>query len=687
MPEGAEERTKEPASGPAAVSKVFLSYASQDAAIANALCDALEAAGIPCWIAPRDVRPGDFYADAIVQAITQCPAFVLILSQAAIDSPHVLREVERASSKRRPIITFRIDSAPLPPGLEYFLSASQWLDASGGHPDRQFPKLIDAVRSRCASPRRTESSPSHSSGTPGKQNRKASVIVLTAVIAALLAYFVAEQFWVSRQGASQDRTRMRTTPLPAPISASLPSTFAPPPHSVAVLPFVNMSGDPKQDYLSDGFSEELLNSLARLNNLQVMARTSSFAFKGQSVDISTIAHQLNVGSVLEGSVRRAGNTMRVTAQLINAVTGFQVWSQTYDRQFGDILKIQTEVAAAVAQQLQVRLGGESAKLDVGATNNPEAYDAYLRAVRQLRDGDQSPAETRAVLASTDRVVALDPQYAAIHAFRSYLFMSLSRSEPRLDKRTDLSAQAVASANRAIALAPEFAQAHAALGFARLVGFWDFPGASLEIERALALAPGDSTLNADYGLFAAQLRHFDAAVEATRRAVSLDPQDWLPYRQQALVLYYARRFVDAEVAIKHALLLKPGSHGVNGLQITILIGAGDVEQSLRLCESSTTPLDDDDRHYYLALLYHALGRQAEAQRELEHFKELDGDNWPTAYAQLFAQWGNVPASLQWLAKAEQRHDNDLMFLKADPLLDPLRDKPQFKLIEARLNFPP
>src|SRR3984957_18635432 len=144
MPEGAEERTKEPASGPATVSKVFLSYASQDAAIANALCDALEAAGIPCWIAPRDVRPGDFYADAIVQAITQCPAFVLILSQAAIDSPHVLREVERASSKRRPIVTFRIDTAPLPPGLEYFLSASQWLDASGGPPDRQFSKLIEA---------------------------------------------------------------------------------------------------------------------------------------------------------------------------------------------------------------------------------------------------------------------------------------------------------------------------------------------------------------------------------------------------------------------------------------------------------------------------------------------------------------------------------------------------------------
>src|ERR1700722_7942601 len=147
MSQEAKEGTQsQPAPGPSTVpeGKVFLSYASQDAALANALSEALEVAGIPCWIAPRDVRTGDFYADAIVQAITQCPAFVLILSQAAIDSPHVLREVERASSKRRPIITFRIDSAPLPPGLEYFLSASQWLDASGGHAERQFPTLIEA---------------------------------------------------------------------------------------------------------------------------------------------------------------------------------------------------------------------------------------------------------------------------------------------------------------------------------------------------------------------------------------------------------------------------------------------------------------------------------------------------------------------------------------------------------------
>lgn len=197
MPEGAEanERGDQAAQAPhadpssIAEGKAFISYASQNAAIANALCDALESARISCWLAPRDVRPGDFYADAIVQALATCRVLVLVLSQAAIDSPHVMRELERASSKRLPIIAFRTDAAPLTPGLEYFLSASQWLDASGGPADRQFPKLIEAMRGRATSAPHAESGPS----TVGTQPSVA------------------------------------------------PAVFTPPPYSIAVLPFVNMA--------------------------------------------------------------------------------------------------------------------------------------------------------------------------------------------------------------------------------------------------------------------------------------------------------------------------------------------------------------------------------------------------------------------------------------------------------------
>ena len=170
---------------------------------------------------------------------------------------------------------------------------------------------------------------------------------VAVVVCTALAYLVADRFWVSRHpGTPAGDTAARATTEPAA------AAFNPPPHSVAVLPFVNMSGDKEQEYFSDGLTEELLNSLSRINALQVAARTSAFSFKGKDTDITTIAHKLNVGAVLEGSVRRSGHTIRITAQLINAVTGFHLWSETYDRDLGDVLKLQTEIATAVAGALE-----------------------------------------------------------------------------------------------------------------------------------------------------------------------------------------------------------------------------------------------------------------------------------------------------------------------------------------------
>src|SRR6516164_6534277 len=204
---------------------------------------------------------------------------------------------------------------------------------------------------------------------------------IIAVLAVALAYFVIDKFWISRHVAAPQavtsatpETAVRTTAAPAPAA-----NFAPPPHSIAVLPFVNLSGDSNQQYFSDGLTEELLNSLSRIKELQVAARTSSFSFQGDHPDIATVSHKLNVGAVLEGSVRRAGNTVRITAQLINAVTGFHLWSQTYDRDLRDVLKLQTEIATAVADALKVTLLSDIAqKIELGGTQNPAAYDAYLR---------------------------------------------------------------------------------------------------------------------------------------------------------------------------------------------------------------------------------------------------------------------------------------------------------------------
>jgi TolB-like protein len=209
-----------------------------------------------------------------------------------------------------------------------------------------------------------------------------------------------------------------------------------------------MSGDPSQEYFSDGLTEELLDDLSRIEGLSVAARTSAFSFKGLPVDIATIARKLNVAAILEGSVRTSGNTVRVTAQLVNAESGFHSWSHTYDRELKDVFAVQTDIATAVAQQLQVKLlGDEEQKVATWGTHIPDAHDAYLRGI-DLAKKSESEDTDRLAVASFDRAIALDPSYAAAYAGRSRV-----QIDPKL-ARSD--------AQQAVALAPDLGEAHLAL---------------------------------------------------------------------------------------------------------------------------------------------------------------------------------------------------------------------------------
>jgi TolB-like protein/Flp pilus assembly protein TadD len=448
-----------------------------------------------------------------------------------------------------------------------------------------------------------------------------------------------------------------------------------------------MSGDPKEDYFSDGVSEELLNALSRLNDLQVVARTSSFSFRGKDVDVPTIAHKLNVGAILEGSVRRAGNTVRITAQLINTVTGFHLWSETYDRPLNDIFKVQTEVATAVAQQLEINLAGnESAKFEVGGTTNPAAYDAYLRALREFQDNDDLRGRNRATLEALDQAIALDPNYAAAYVMRSIEHLD-SWLVANPDMAKDLGEQALEEAERAVALEPEFGPAHGALGRIRRNISLDFMGAGAEYDRALALAPGSWEVQMGAAVQAALVGHFAPALVGAQRAVRLDPREGRSYYLQAEILYWARQYGEAIASLQHGQVLKSGSPDLNDLLSTVLFISGDTEPARQLCEAAATPMHEDARHGCQALVYHALGRQADAAHELEALEKLVGDAGAFHYAEIYAQWGNAPAALRWLAKVEQFRVSGMQFLKVDPLLDPIRDEPQFKALVARMKFPP
>jgi TolB-like protein/Flp pilus assembly protein TadD len=571
------------------------------------------------------------------------------------------------------------------------LSESQWIDVGTGGMDAAIAKLVEAVR-RHLDPSVAIESHAHLDRSPVAPQRKVQrarwMVAGGAILLVALAYFAVDKVGLSRHGAEQKPlTAMGPAATGTPAAQTGSAVFAPPPHSIAVLPFVNMSGDASQEYFSDGISEELLNSLSRLNELQVVARTSSFSFKGQNVDASTIAHKLNVGTILEGSVRRAGKTVRITVQVIDAVTGFQVWSQTYDQNLSDILKVQTEVATAVAQQLQVRLVGDAAaKLEIGGTTNPEAYDAYLKG-EQLYSRARGGEVWRSALAFFDQAIALDPNYASAHAGRARALGHAAIFVAPPGDRASMRDQALAAAERAVAIAPSSGEAHSVLGTIRAFGLLDFRGAAPELDRAIALAPGNAQVQRRFGSFYSLLGHHEQAMTAARRAIILDPQNVLVHVDFSRDLRHAHRFDESLRALDTAAALSPDSHYIEAELVDTLLEYGATERAQSICASSVAPIDDGDRYSCLAKAYHVLGRQMEAKRELEKLKALEGDRMAYEYARIYSAWGDKEAALAWLTKAEQLRDPAFQSLRVDSSFDPIRSEPQFKAIEARLNFPP
>ena len=662
----------EPIATADALRPVFISYASQDVVVANKVCAALEAAGLPCWIAPRDVRAGEPYAAAIVEAINACRLLVLVLTKSAVDSRHVLREVERASSKNRSVLPIRLEAAELPPELEYFLSADHWLEASDGGIESVLPALIKSVRGhggRIVPAPPGAGSPAAGAAVGQKLNR--SLMLLGVVIAALaaLAYFAFDKLWLSRR-------------LTAGTEAAAPSAFAPPAHSIAVLPFVNMSGDPKQDYFSDGLSEELLNALASIRDLQVAARTSSFSFKGTNADTAVIAHKLNVGAILEGSVRKDGAHVRITAQCINAVTGFQLWSKTYDRNLKDVLSLQTEIASAVSSALQATLLAQpAAATEPGGTDNPEAFDAYLRG-EKLSHSKFEPKNNADELAAFNDAIQRDPRFANAYIGKSRALHAVAALGSG-DEARRAAADARAAAETAIAIAPNLGMAHAQLATVLGNALLDYRAAAPEFERALALSPGDARVVSASASFLALTGRTQEAVAQARKAVVLDPLNFRSHFVLGDALYYARRYREAVEAWTHSLELNPGQGLIVGYRGYAYIGLGDYDTAIKSCDVAAL---DYSNYVCLAIAYDKLGRRADSDAIINRLNKSEGESASYQFAQIYAQRGDLSRALDWLDTAQRVGDTGLHYMKVDPLVDPLRSEPRFKAMLATVKFP-
>jgi TolB-like protein len=668
----------------------FISYASQDVAVADAIVETLERHGVTCWIAPRDVKPGAVYADAIVRAIGGAQALVLVLSQNSVASSHVGKEIERASSKRRPIIALRIDEAPLSPALEYFLSESQWVDARAKGIDAALIKLIAAIRDRPRDapafnspvPPGTSAVKAPAASPDLRRNRR----VLTAVFAAVvlvLGWLLADKFLILKHVTAPHPTASAAQETRPSSTPATPATFSPPPHSIAVLPFVNMSGDKEQEYFSEGLTEELLNSLARIDELQVAARTSSFSFQGEHPDIAAVAHKLNVAAVLEGSVRRSAHTLRITAQLVNGITGFHLWSQTYDRDLGDELALQTEIANAVASALKVTLLADAAaKIELGGTRIPAAFDAYLQGSKAFHNRHETK-DVESAITEYSVAIRLDPNYARAFVARSIAIGELESWWTTSDVTSESNWNRVrADASKAVALAPELGEGHMALaeGF---IAALDFTRAIEEYERAVTLASGNAQVLRYYGLFATLMGRTDTGIAAARRAVLLDPLNRDSYGALAQTLSAAHYSQEAIAAYREASLLDPGySYPYRWASHYAL---GNYEDARALCEARP---DDWGSQVCLAVTYEKLGRHAAAESELSKYKagNANHDDW-YQYAQIYAQWGDTAKALSCLEEALRLRHQALEYLKVDSLLDPLRKDSRFQLIDRALKFPP
>jgi TolB-like protein/Tfp pilus assembly protein PilF len=668
---------------------VFLSYASHDAQAAQKICEALRAAGIEVWFDQSELRGGDAWDQSIRKQIKTCALFLPVISHTTHDRVEGYFRLEwKLAADRSHLIA--ADQAFLLPVViddtrdddervpERFREV-QWTRLPGGVTPPAFVERVRRLLLPDASP--TIPGPATAqSGAVGSIRapvhalwsiKRGLLVAVAAGVLGAVAYLAIDKPWISKPAVSSPTVAA---------SASL-AIFNPPPHSIAVLPFVNMSGDKEQEYFSEGLTEELLNSLSHINELQVAARTSSFSFQGEHPDIATVAHKLNVAAVLEGSVRRSGHTIRITAQLINAVTGFHLWSKTYDRDLGDVLKLQTEIATSVAEALKVTLLGDlSAKIELGGTRNPAAFDAYLRASRayQSRRADE---EIATAIAAYTEAIRLDPNFALAFAGRSYALTNYTGLATGAAIRDGFE-KAAADARRAISLARELAEAHLALAFVSEVGTLDFARADEEYNRALALAPGNAMVLSNSGRFAALMGHFEAGIAAARRAVVLDPLGRISRSNLGRALYAARRYGEAVAAYAEVASLNPNfkqNYQERGLAFYAL---GDFENARASCATEQDPTGSP----CLAVAYLKLGRNADAEAELAKLKAAAGNDAAYSYAAIYAQWGDHPKALESLDTAVRLRDSSLTNLKTDPLLDPLRKEPRFQAIERELKFP-
>lgn len=463
----------------------------------------------------------------------------------------------------------------------------------------------------------------------------------------------------------------------APLQSEAATTA--PGKSIAVLPLINESGDPKDEYFSDGLSEELIAALAQISGLKVIGRSSSFRFKDRKEEPKIIGEKLGVSTLLDGTVRKQGDQVRIVAELVNAADGVQLWTHTFDHKLKDIFAVQQEIARAVAQSLKVKLlGTDSRSPQASTTEDAEAHNAYLQGHFYLVR--RNAEDFRKAVDYYDQAIQLDPNYALAYAERAEALVFVG---DLTGQRPTTYPKAHVDAEKAVAIASDLAEARAALGFVLCLAEWKFTEGLAELKRAKELSPANPTANDLLARIIVYLGRIDEAERQARHAVELDPLSTVTHGNLARVLYYAGKLDEADATARKAAELQPTGAGSHRFQVLIAAQRRDGEAALR--EAQLEP-DPRFRRFELAVAHYVRGDRKAADAALADLIDNAREGFAYQIAEVYALRGEKDKAFEWLQTALDDRDAGMLGLLVDPLLRGLRDDARYKNLLAKVGLP-
>jgi TolB-like protein/Tfp pilus assembly protein PilF len=623
---------------------IFLSYAHADKPRAQRVAAALQRDFTVWW--DELIEGGSRFARSIDEALDAADAVVVLWSTNSVESDWVRDEATHARDRHR-LVPLSLDGTKPPLGFRQYqiIDLTHWR----GRPDAPQMEAVRRAIEAALGQEPVERKPSSAPVT----RRKAMV---GAGAAAAVATAGAIAWKTGLIGSSSASAR-----------------------SIAVLPFKNFTGDPSQAFLSDGLTEEVRSALARNAGLMVLAATTSNTVKDDAGDAKSIADKLGVAYLLDGSVQRDGDRVRVGTNLTNGKTGFSEWSQRVDRQLGDIFAFQSEIARSVSNALSVQMATDSPGL--GGTRDARALEAYLRG-KALYNLAKDADTDRQARAEYEVAIAADPKFALAHAALSRVLASIASQSATAGELKPLYTAAEREAEQAISLAPTLPQGHLALGYSRFAGFMDVRGARRSYDKAYQLGRGDADIVLLCAIYMVRGRRYDEARDAIDRALALDPLNPRTHRAAGAISYASRKYPEAVGQYRRALQLNPKISVAHASMGDALMEMGRLNEARAAYEAEPSSMF---RLRGLAILEHRAGNEAAAEKAFTQLVNEVGDAATYQQAEVMAQWGKPVNALMLLGRAKVIGDSGLSLIATDPLLDPIAKDPRFRRFVSDLGF--